>query len=357
MRKHFKIILDCDDVLLDCNWYAIQKLNNLKGTDYNLDDIHKWGLLNNALDERLAYFKDPEFMGSIPTMPGAVEFVSNLMRKGEVFICTSVAPNCAGARVKLITERFPMIPVENIIIGARKDLLHADVILDDGYHNLKNSNVNCPVLFRRPWNHNITGVASVANYREFLTLIDMLKKDFDLEAESKDVVALVGPSGSGKTFIANRLTDSKDMESVITYTTRHPRGNDDRYHFVTRNEFLKMRDANRFFETASYQGEYYGTTLESVVDIIEQDKIAVLVVDVNGAIALKRQFGNKALVAFVNRDKEDCVRSILERGMSMEDSVKRIVSMEGEFFAEGLCDITIDNTSTQNATEQLLSYL
>ena len=357
MRKTFKIVLDCDDVLLDCNWYAIQKLNKEKGTDYNLDDIHKWGIMDNALDERLSYFSDPSFMGSIPSMPGAVDFIVNLQKKGEVFICTSVSPNCTGTRIDSIVRHFPMIPVENILIGSRKDLIHADVILDDGYHNLQNSNVAYPVLFRRPWNHNITGVASVSNYQEFLALIDILKQDFDLDAEPKEVLALVGPSGSGKTTIANRLTVCPEFfESVVTYTTRKPRDEDDRYHFVTRDEFFKMRDQNLFFETASYQGEYYGTKLSSIKDIIEQKKTAVLVVDINGAIALKKQFGNKALTVFVKRSKEECIRSILQRGMSREDTVKRLVSMEGEFLTEELCDITIHNTTTNKAVEDIMQY-
>ena len=39
MRKSFKIILDVDDVLLECNQYALITLNHAYGYDYGLDDI------------------------------------------------------------------------------------------------------------------------------------------------------------------------------------------------------------------------------------------------------------------------------------------------------------------------------
>lgn len=52
MRKSFKIILDVDDVLLECNQYALITLNHAYGYDYGLDDITGWGKLGNDLDKQ-----------------------------------------------------------------------------------------------------------------------------------------------------------------------------------------------------------------------------------------------------------------------------------------------------------------
>lgn len=70
--------------------------------------------------------------------------------KAEVVIATNVPPVCAGARVNAIIKHFPEIIPSNILIGARKDLLVADMMLDDTSQNLEQANVDYPVLYRQP---------------------------------------------------------------------------------------------------------------------------------------------------------------------------------------------------------------
>lgn len=128
---NFKIILDCDDVLFGCNEQAIQKLNKEKGTSYKMSDITSWGTHNTGIDERLKYFADPKFVKNQPVYPGAQEFVHKLSKKAEVVIATNVPAQCASVRINVIVKNFPEIKISNILIGARKDLLNADMMLDD----------------------------------------------------------------------------------------------------------------------------------------------------------------------------------------------------------------------------------
>ena len=44
-----KIILDCDDVLYRTNESALERLNEEQETSYGLEDITKWGELQNSL--------------------------------------------------------------------------------------------------------------------------------------------------------------------------------------------------------------------------------------------------------------------------------------------------------------------
>ena len=106
MRKNFKVILDCDDVLFGCNEQAIQKLNKEKGTSYKMSDITSWGTHNTGLDERLKYFADPKFFKNQPVYPGAQEFVHKLSKKAEVVIATNVPAQCAGVRINAIVKNF-----------------------------------------------------------------------------------------------------------------------------------------------------------------------------------------------------------------------------------------------------------
>ena len=59
-----------------------------------------------------------------------------------------------------------------------------------------------PVLMRRPWNNDVTGLLSVNNLEDFLQLIHQIKNSIagiTNELHTPAVIALVGPSGSGKT--------------------------------------------------------------------------------------------------------------------------------------------------------------
>lgn len=344
MRKSFKVVLDCDDVLFQCNESSIEKLNKEKGTNYTLNDITDWGLLGNDLDERLAYFTDPEFMGSLPIYKGAKEFVKKLSKKAEIFICTNVAPNIAGIRINEIIKNFPEISPSNIIIGGRKDLLKVNVSLDDNIEHFKNTNSDFPVLMRRPWNLNQTGVLSVTNYDEFLALIDIVRENQNKD-ESYKAVVLIGPSGSDKNQIADKLVDN-GLIRVRSFSTKNSKN----YNFVEKDKFYEMK--KEFFETSSYAGDLFGTKKKDIEDVLNKGKMPVLVMDITGAIAFKNEFNS--LNVFVNAGKDKCIKQILRSDYSEDEKIHRIVSIDAELQNENLCDMTIsDSTEIGKILEEI----
>lgn len=342
MRKLLKVILDCDDVLFMCNQRAVERLNLVNDTHYSINDINRWGILGNKLDERLMYFSEPSFMGSLPLYPGAKEFVSELSKKAEVVIATNVQPECAGARVNAIIRNFPDIKPSNILIGARKDLLKADIMLDDAPQNLEAANVEYPVLFRQPWNYGKTGLFSVSSYHEFLTLVDMVRSGLSMNQESEyDAIVLVGPSGSGKKELAEKLISKKPkIQRVSSYTTKNSGLN---YHHVTNAEFEAMR--SEFFETSSYMGHLYGTKEEDIRVAMENGKIPLLIMDINGMIAMKAKF--KTLAVYVHADRETCIRDLLNRELPIEELVQRLAALDLEMRNEQFCDITVTASDTE----------
>ena len=172
--KKLKIICDADDVLISCNEFALQLLSQSDGKDHQLSEITGWGILKKDIDQRMQYFDTPVFYSNQPALPGAREFLVSLMEKADVFIATAVYPKFMGERIQRIMELFPEFPMDHIIMGKRKDLFHADIMLDDGIHNLLESNCSLPVLFRQPWNQTASGMCNVDNYEDFLTLEDFM---------------------------------------------------------------------------------------------------------------------------------------------------------------------------------------
>jgi len=204
MKKYrLQIGLDVDDVLYDCNAYALEWLNREERIEppLRIYDIQNWGTGNRRADQRIRYFSDPDFVASQPILAGAKEFVRQLCDMAEVFFVSAVPPACMSARALRLRQDFPEVPAENILLGTRKDLVHLDILLDDGAHNISHSPATYPVLFRKPWNTHLSGLLSVNTYADFLHLVEILREAS--AAPSPDlrqggVICLVGPTGSGK---------------------------------------------------------------------------------------------------------------------------------------------------------------
>lgn len=339
MRKTFKIIVDCDDVLFDCNGYAVEKLNKETRHTFKKEEITAWGILGNGLDKRLPYFSNPDFIREMPVLPGAKEFISELSRRAEIFVATSVAAECAGERVAAVIREFPEINPGNILIGNRKDMLHADMLLDDHPEHVMSAAATYPVLFRQPWNYSISGVISVTTYPEFLTLVDMIQHPDPELAEDAPVV-IVGPSGAGKNRVAEALESTGRYRRVTGYTTNrtpHPF-----YRSVTWEQFYYKASRGDFVETSSYMGERYGTCREDIENISENGQIPLLVMDINGAVNMRLQY--HARIVFVTASKEECIRNVLSRGLALDEAVGRISAIDGEMQNAMLCDAVVNET-------------
>lgn len=355
MRKfRLKIGVDVDDVLFSCNAYAIELANKEHHYDppIELKEITLWGKTGTRVDERLAYYEKEEFYRDQPVLPGAKAFVKELLRYGEVFFITAVDPRFMNIRAKRLLEEFPDIPKQNLIMGSNKQMIKTDILLDDGAHNIASSESAYPVLMRRPWNQHITGCLSVNNYGEFLTLLDTILSNIHYqevkqEVQKNQVFVLIGPSASGKTSLMERLIADGFANRIRSYTTRSRREKEskDAYHFVSRSEFHRMEEDGSFFETTSYAGERYGSTLKEVTDILA-NKHAVVALDICGAIALKHHFGTQAVLIYLSREREKLLTSILERRCSTEEKVKRILSLDDEMKNEELCDVTLENNGS-----------
>lgn len=361
--RTLNVFLDYDDVLNKNNEHAVDRGNKKYGFSYTLDEITGWGLLGNGLDKRLDFFDDRQFVGSIPVREGAREFVRKLgERNVEIFICTSVSKNCIGTRLDDIMANFPMIDPDNVFFGRRKDLLCADVILDDGWHNLENTIATWPVLYRRPWNQSVTGVPAVSDFDEFLSLIDLIidhKSIGKVEDDQKEagIAILVGPSGSGKTAIADCLK-TKGFKGIRTHTTRPRRyEGEDTYHFVSEKTFQMMEESDGFVETTRYMGSRYGTSRMEIDSLLEKGGLSVMVLDINGAIRMKALYGNRVKTFFIDRDKEACIRSILERDVPDAEKTRRILSLEREMRNRHFVDHVVNNNEgLHDAVRQVLKH-
>lgn len=353
MRKYrLKIGLDVDDTLYDCNAYALQIVNARHPDEEptTINDITGWGNYGKHPEERIALYSDPEFVRTQPILPGAQKFVHELSKLADIFFITAVPAPCMSARAERLIKDFPEISPNNIIIGTRKDVMVLDILLDDGAHNISSSRAAYPVLFRKPWNVHLSGLLSVNGYDDFLHLCKMVRNSFTEKTPDLrhgGILCLLGPSGSLKSEIAKLLTAEEGFEKPLTSTTRPRRTNESQnaYRFINEEQFRKERDNGNFIETTVYSEYYFGASVDEIQPIVDKGRVAVIPIDICGALTIKNVFRNKAMLLFINREKSLVLLDIIKRNITAEDKMRRIMSIDFEYRNAEICDkeIQIEN--------------
>jgi len=112
-----------------------------------------------------------------------------------------------------------------------------------------------------------------------------------------------------------------------TYTTRNPRDGEKQgspYYFVTRDEFLKMVQEEKFYEFEEVHGNLYGTPKKEIADIKANNKICLKDIDVKGAMVLKELLKDKLKVVtiFFVVEKQELKNRLIGRGE--KDLAKRL---------------------------------
>ena len=362
MKKYrIRVGLDVDDTLYECNSYAVSIINSRHPDEepLRLEDIKTWGGGHRHSDERIALYSDPEFVRAQPITEGAQEFVKKLSEIADVFFITAVPACCMSARAERLIADFPEIPAENMLLGRRKDIIALDIMLDDGAHNISSSRAAYPVLFRKPWNADLSGLLSVNSYDDFLHFCEMVRNSFSENFPTLGnggVLCLVGPSGSSKTEIANGLTKLEGFEKPLTSTTRPRRKTegDESYRFISEKKFIQEMKEGRYIETTVYSGYHFGTSDNDIRPIVDRGGVAVIPIDICGAITLKNLYRERAMLVFTRRERSDAIKSIIERDIDIDDKTRRIMSLDFEYRNSEVCDVEVSVGNDVNSAIKII---
>ncbi|KAI3403295.1 GUK1 [Candida oxycetoniae] len=186
-----------------------------------------------------------------------------------------------------------------------------------------------------------------------------------VSAAKKRPVVISGPSGTGKSTLLKKLFNEYPQEFgfSISNTTRQPRvgevdGKD--YHFTTVEQFKKLIEEGKFIEWAQFSGNYYGTSIKAVEDVLKQGKICILDIDMQGVKAVKQTKLN-ARYLFISPPSIEILRSRLDgRGTETEDSLaKRIAAAasEMEYANSGAHDKIIVNDDLESAYNEMKQFI
>ena len=151
-----------------------------------------------------------------------------------------------------------------------------------------------------------------------------------------------------KNDVAKLLVREHGMTKPVTSTTRPRRAGegDGEYHFLTEEEFRADCAAGKYLETTVYSGYHFGTCAEAIDRVTDGGGVAVLPIDICGALSLKNRYRSKALLVFLKRRREDVIFDIVRREMDDKDKTCRILSLDNEYRNEELCDLSVDANRT-----------
>ena len=100
------------------------------------------------------------------------------------------------------------------------------------------------------------------------------------------LLVMSSPSGAGKTTLSRRLLAADPMITMsVSVTTRAPRpgevnGRD--YHFITHEEFGRLRDRGDLLEYAEVFGNFYGTPRRPVTEALQAGRDVLFDIDWQG---------------------------------------------------------------------------
>ena len=173
----------------------------------------------------------------------------------------------------------------------------------------------------------------------------------DLASPKKGKLFLiVGPSGVGKGVLVKQLK-IKHPEFFFppSATTRKPRAGErdgEQYFFLAKEEFEKLEREAGFLETAIvHEAEKYGTLKESILRAINENKVVIREVDIQGLISIQEKLPREMFTAIfiAPPDLETLQARILRRQPNIDFSElrQRLTSAEKEMEQKDLVDYEI----------------
>ena len=140
----------------------------------------------------------------------------------------------------------------------------------------------------------------------------------DINMNKGKVVIVSGPSGVGKSTICKEIVKRLDNVFLSVSMTTRPRGNSEvdgrDYWFVSEREFQERIEKGLLLEYAKVFGQYYGTPKDKVIEALEEGKIVILEIDVQGAKQAKTVFPDAIMIFILPPSAKTLAERIDQRG-------------------------------------------
>ena len=177
-------------------------------------------------------------------------------------------------------------------------------------------------------------------------------------------IIVSAPSGAGKTTIVKHLLKVvPHLEFSISACSRAKREEEtDRkdYYFISADDFRRKIAHDEFVEWQEvYPGSYYGTLKSEMDRIWSLDKTPIFDVDVEGAVNLKKYFGEQGLGIFIQPPSiEELESRLKKRGTESHETLrKRIDKAAYEITFATRFDHLIVNDNLEQKCQEIVNLV
>lgn len=140
------------------------------------------------------------------------------------------------------------------------------------------------------------------------------------------LLVISGPSGVGKgTVLHDLMNTQSNLVYSVSATTRKKRDGEIEgvsYFYLNHDEFEQMIAEDKFLEYAHVHNNYYGTPKEFVEKKINEGKIVILEIDVQGALNIKKNTDNGVFIFLAPPSLKELKKRIVGRGTETDEDIK-----------------------------------
>ena len=153
-NKKLTILCDIDEVINDLIAQILLRYNEKYKDALCVDDITEYNVDLFTKPECENIFKEfcnEELISNLNPTDGAVETVTELMKRHNFYFVTSTFPDNVSSKNKWLKRHFPLYTEKMLIVTLDKSIIKGDVMIDD-YENNLHDGVGLNILLDRPWN-------------------------------------------------------------------------------------------------------------------------------------------------------------------------------------------------------------
>lgn len=177
------------------------------------------------------------------------------------------------------------------------------------------------------------------------------------------IVVISGPSGCGKSSLLKLVfAEISDYYFSISTTTRNPRNGETdgvEYFFSSVEEFEKDIENGEFLEWAKVHNNYYGTSLKPIKKALNEGKIVIFDIDVQGYKIIKEKLADITTSVFVTTPSlEELSKRLHGRQTDAEYVIqKRLENAKKEIESIDTYDFIVINDDLQKASKEILAVV
>ncbi len=167
------------------------------------------------------------------------------------------------------------------------------------------------------------------------------------------------PSGGGKTTIVKAVLERHpDFEFSVSATTRTKRATEEEgkdYFFLPKEQFEQLIREKALVEHEEIYGNYYGTLKREVDRALLAGKCMVFDVDVHGGLSIKKLYGNKAVLMFIEPPSIQVLESRLRNRKTEDEETfrRRMARVASELENGKQFDYRIVNDTLARAIDEV----